>query len=148
MRAFRTLIASLCLVVLAVPVFAASNKAEGTAATVTLDGFQAETATSYSFGVSNVVSDTTGGGGGAGKVTFSDFTYTKRLDADSSKLFKACATGAHFKTATIVMRDAKGNTSNQIVLTDVLIKSIQTSGDSNNVNEVIALTYTKIDFNF
>ena len=138
----------MCVVVLAVPVLAASNKSEGTAATITLDGFQPEAATSYSSGVSNVVSDTTGGGGGASKVTFSDFTYSKRLDADSSKLFKACVTGAHFKSATIVVRDAKGNTSNQIVLTDVLIKSIQTSGDSNNVTEVIALTYAKIDFNF
>jgi hypothetical protein len=106
MRVSRTLVVVLCLV-LAIPVFAASNKSEGTAATVTLDGFDPEAAT---FGVSNVVSDTTGGG--VGKVTFSDFVFSKRLDAQSSKLFKSCTTGAHFKSATIVVRDAKGNTSN------------------------------------
>jgi len=110
MRVSRTLVVALCLVVLAVPVFAESNKSEGTAATITLDGFQPEAVSSYSFGVANVVGDATGGGGGAGKVTFSDFTFTKKLDAQSSKLFKSCVTGVHFKSATIVMRDAKGNT--------------------------------------
>jgi type VI secretion system secreted protein Hcp len=43
-------------------------------------------------------------GGGAGKVSMQDFTFTKSLDKSSPKLFEALATGKHLKDATFVIR--------------------------------------------
>jgi type VI secretion system secreted protein Hcp len=149
MRVSRTYVLVVCFVLLAVPVFAASNsKGDTSPATVSLDGFQALSAMTYSFGISNTISDSTGGGGGAGKATLSDFTFTKTMDASSSKLFKSCASGSHIKQGQITVRDAKGNTLNQITLTDVLVRSVQTSSDGNTVTESISLTYAKIEFSF
>jgi type VI protein secretion system component Hcp len=147
MRVTRTVVIVLCLV-LAVPVFAASNRSDGGAATVKLDGFDSIAASSYSFGVSILISDGSSGGIGTGKVTLSDFTFTKKMDASSSKLFKACAAGTPIKNAIIVVRDEKGNTLNQLMLSPVIIRSVQTSSDGNGVTESISLAYTKIEFQF
>jgi type VI secretion system Hcp family effector len=149
MRVSRTYVLVVCLVVLAVPVFAATaTKPPANGATITIDGFQPEAATAYSFGVVAPTDITGGGGAGTGKVTFSDFTFTKTLDTASPKLFLSCVKGEHIKNATIVMRDDKGNDLTKIMLTDVLIKSVQTSSDGTNVTEAISLTYSKIEFVF
>ena len=149
MRVSRTYVLVVCFVLLAVPVFAASNsKPDTSPATVSLDGFQALSAMTYSFGIANTISDSTGTGAGAGKATLSDFTFTKTVDASSSKLFKSCATGSHIKTGTITIRDDKGNTLNQITLTDVFVKSVQTSSDGTTPTESISFTYSTIEFKY
>ena len=47
-------------------------------------------------------------GAGSGKVKFNEFTIIKQTDAATPALFKACATGAHFPNATLVIRKAGG----------------------------------------
>lgn len=67
------------------------------------------------------------GGGGAGKVSFKDFTITHRIDKASPKLFLACATGQHIPKVTLSvtrMVNEKEVEYYRIILTDVLITSM------------------------
>ena len=88
---------------------------------------------SFSWGASNPVtigSATSGTGGG--KVSVSSFNVMKKTDTASCTLFSACATGAHFPTAHVVMRKAGGT---QLVylqydFTEVYVESVQWSGSS------------------
>jgi type VI secretion system secreted protein Hcp len=66
-------------------------------------------------------------GGGAGKVSFKDFTITHRIDKASPKLFLACATGQHIPKVTLSvtrMVNEKEVEYYRIILTDVLITSM------------------------
>jgi type VI secretion system secreted protein Hcp len=67
-----------------------------------------------------------GGGGGEGKASFHDFTFTHHIDKASPVLLKACATGEHIKDATITVRKAgKGQQEYLIIkLTDVIVTSV------------------------
>jgi type VI secretion system secreted protein Hcp len=69
-------------------------------------------------------------GPGAAKVSFNPFSITKKVDKASPVLFKACASGKHFPSATITMRKAGGSQQEYLVVKmyDVLISSYRTSG--------------------
>ena len=62
---------------------------------------------SWSWGVTNSGTIGRGSGGGTGKATFSDFSFTHHIDKASPILMKACATGEHIKDATITVRKAE-----------------------------------------
>ena len=49
------------------------------------------------------------GGAGAGKIKFNEFNIKKTTDSASPTLFKSCASGSHYKKATIEMRKAGGD---------------------------------------
>jgi len=106
-----------------------------------LDGVQGESTdskhrgdfeiSSFSFGADNGGAQAHGGGGGAGKVSFSSFTITKPLDKFSPLLQKAALGGQHYKEADIFFARKAGGTQQdylEIKLTDVLISSYQTGG--------------------
>ena len=54
---------------------------------------------SFSWGVANATIG--GGGGGAGRATFHDLSFTHTIDKASPRLLQACATGSHLPEATI-----------------------------------------------
>jgi type VI secretion system secreted protein Hcp len=90
---------------------------------------------SFSWGLSQVGVSSTGGGGGAGKVSFQDLHFEKLFDKSSALLAQKCATGAHIVSGTLSMRKAGGDNSGakgddflKIKMTDVLISSYQTAG--------------------
>lgn len=64
----------------------------------------------FSFGVENptTIGSATGGAGG-GKASFHEFTITKNIDSASPAFFKACCSGAHYKSVVIEMRKAGGD---------------------------------------
>jgi type VI secretion system secreted protein Hcp len=105
---------------------------------------------SFSIGASGAQHGS-GGGGGAGKVSFSSFTITKKLDKASPALFKAAAQGTHFKEATIVFRKAgKGQQEFlEYKLNSVLISSIQ-DGTSQKASpiEQVTFKFAKIEETF
>jgi type VI secretion system secreted protein Hcp len=84
---------------------------------------------SWTWGVIQSGSMSFGGGGGAGKATFQDLTFTHRIDKATPLLLKACATGEHIPEATITVRKAgKGQQDYLIVkFSDVLISSVAMS---------------------
>ena len=107
---------------------------------------------SFSWGVSNTGSVSSGGGGGAGKAVNQDFSFSTGLSKASPNLMLACATGRHFPSATLTCRKAGGNQVEflKIKLTDVLVSSYEIGGsphgDAAVPEDSFSLNFAKIDF--
>jgi hypothetical protein len=84
-------------------------------------------------------------GAGAGKVAFKEFSITKTQDSASSKLFQACVTGQHYKSATLYIRKSGGTQAITYDLTNVLISSFQTTSGGERPVESLSLNFTKIE---
>jgi type VI secretion system secreted protein Hcp len=84
----------------------------------------------WSWGEANAGTHETGSGGGAGKVSFSDFNFMTATSKASPKLFLACASGQHIKQAKLVGRKAGKEQQEFLTFTfsDVLVTSYSTSG--------------------
>jgi len=104
---------------------------------------------SWSWGVGNS-GPVSGGISGAGKARFSDLSLTHKIDKASPVLLKACATGEHFKEATIIHRKAgKGQQEFLIFkLNDVMITGVQLSDNEAGLAESLNLTFSKIDIEY
>jgi type VI secretion system secreted protein Hcp len=105
---------------------------------------------SWSWGVSQPGSMSTGGGGGAGKANFSDLSFMHQLDKASPVLMQKCATGDHIKEGTLVSRKAgKGQQEYLIVkMNDILVTSVQPSGSSEHPMESVSIQCSKIDLEY
>jgi type VI secretion system secreted protein Hcp len=106
---------------------------------------------SWSWGVANTGSHSTGGGGGTGKASFSDLAFTHKIDKASPLLLKACATGQHIKEATITRRKAgKGQQEFLIIkMNDVIVTSVAESDASGGDQmESITLAFAKVDLEY
>jgi type VI secretion system secreted protein Hcp len=104
----------------------------------------------WSWGVVQSGSIGHGGGGGAGKASFHDFSFVHRIDKASPLLMKACATGTHIKDATITVRKAgKGQQEYLVIkLSDVLITSVTPSFDGAATSEGVSLQFAKVDLEY
>jgi type VI secretion system secreted protein Hcp len=106
---------------------------------------------SFSWGVTNSGTIGSGGGGGAGRATFHDLSFTHTIDKASPRLLQACATGTHLKEATITHRKAgKGQQEfliikmNDIIITGVSLGDSSAGGTSENVT----LAFAKVDLEY
>jgi type VI secretion system secreted protein Hcp len=102
---------------------------------------------SFSWGMNQTGSF--GGGGGAGKVSVHDISVTKRIDASTPLLMKSCATGQHIKEGIITVRKAgeKPVEYLKIKLTDILISSVQMSGNAGGTpSDAVSLDFKKAVF--
>ena len=102
---------------------------------------------SISWGVTNAGSMAHGSGGGEGKATFHDLSFTHNVDKASAVLMQDCATGTHIKEATITHRKAgKGQQEYLIVkMNDVIITSVTNGGSGGeNVSENVSLAFAKV----
>jgi type VI secretion system secreted protein Hcp len=110
---------------------------------------------SWSWGATNTGTHGVGSGGGAGKVVMNDATFTTPTNKSSPKLFLACATGQHIKSATLVCRKA-GKTQQEyfkIIFSDLLISGYQTGGSGGTGTATLptdqfTLNFTKIELNY
>lgn len=115
---------------------------------------------SFSWGVSNAGSMASGSGGGAGKASFSDLSFTTSVSKASPKLMMACATGQHIPKATLYVRKA-GTTDEYLVitLTDIMVSSYSSSGrgtpnapgstaSSSVPMESISINFTKVEMRY
>ncbi len=64
---------------------------------------------SFSFGGNNAASVGHGSGGGAGRVSLSDFQIMKMTDASSTDLFQKMCSGKHYPKAKLTMYKAGGD---------------------------------------
>jgi len=96
---------------------------------------------SLSWGASQHSSMQSGGGGGAGKVSFSDLTVTAEMDKATPTLLKFCASGKHIASVKLSICKAGGTQIEYatIVLTDVLVTSVQFAGTG---SETIHVNYS------
>jgi type VI secretion system secreted protein Hcp len=102
---------------------------------------------SISWGVSNSGSMAHGSGGGEGKATFHDLSFTHLVDKSSPVLMQSCATGVHLKEGTIVHRKAgKGQQEYLVVkMNDIIVTSVQQSGHSEGgAMESVSLAFGKV----
>ena len=107
--------------------------------------------TSFSMGVSNAGSVSSGGGGGEGKASFHDFNFTHKFDKASPLLMLACATGKHIPTATMTARKAgKGGFEFLFIkMNDVLVTSSQAGGSGDDLPvEAVSLAFAKIEVDY
>ncbi|ALM10169.1 MAG: hemolysin-coregulated protein [Candidatus Peribacter riflensis] len=124
-----------------------------------LDGIEGESASSdhrgeidiqsFSWGVSQMGTGGKGGGSGAGKVSFQDLHFTKRIDKSSPLLMKSVASGKHIAKAVLTGRSADGRDYLVITLSDVMVSSFVQNGDGSDVPaETLSFTYAKIEFEY
>lgn len=108
---------------------------------------------SWSWGASQQGASAGQGGGGAGKVALSDFSFTKKTSKASPLLFLACATGQHIKKAVLTVRKAGGDQQEYLVVTmsDLLVSSYNTGdapGGDVAVVDSCSLNYAKIEIEY
>ena len=74
----------------------------------------------------------------------------KGLDAASTALFKALATGEHFKEATLTAHWGSGATAATMTykLESVVVESIQQSGSSGTPTESLSLAFAKMTWKY
>ena len=99
----------------------------------------------WSWGMSQSGTMHAGGGGGAGKVSVQDISFTKWIDKSSTPLLKACCEGAHFKSAKLIVRKAGGSPLEYLIIEmeKVLVSSLSTggSGGEDRLTENLTLNF-------
>lgn len=105
---------------------------------------------SFSWGLSNAGTFSTGGGGGAGKANFNDISFQMNVNKASPLLFLACATGQHIKEAVLFVRKQGGKQQEyyQIKMSDLLVSSYQAGAGGETVSDSFSLNFTKIEFTY
>lgn len=104
---------------------------------------------SWDWEVSQHTNMHSGSGGGSGKATVNDFTFTHYTDKASPNLLSYCLTGKHIKNVVFVVRKAGGNPLEYLTITftDVLITLVNMSGTSEDEarpREVVKFSFTKV----
>jgi type VI secretion system secreted protein Hcp len=106
---------------------------------------------SWSWGVAQNGTMAIGGGGGAGKASFSDLNFTHNVDKSSPNLLKYCATGKHIPEATIVQRKAGEGQQEYIIvkMTDVIVSNVSsTGGTGGDMTENVSLNFAKVELEY
>jgi type VI secretion system secreted protein Hcp len=106
---------------------------------------------SYSWGVTNSGSMGYGSGGGEGKASFHDLSFTHKIDKASPVLMQACATGVHLKDATITHRKAgKGQQEFLVIkMNDVIITGVTHGGSgADGSSENVTLAFGKVNVEY
>jgi type VI secretion system secreted protein Hcp len=105
---------------------------------------------SFSHGVSNPSSVSTGGGSGTGKCDWSSITIQKQTDTASTKLMLNCANGNHFDQGILTVREAGGTSPVEYLvytMTQVFIDSVSVgeSSGGGKPSESVSMSFAAID---
>ena len=107
---------------------------------------------SFSWGLGQIIGEDgvrPGGSAGVGKVAVNDVSFVKKIDKSSPVLMLSCATGQHMKEGILIGRKAGDKPVEylKIKLTDILISSVQMSGNANGTpSDAISLDFKKAVF--
>jgi type VI secretion system secreted protein Hcp len=106
----------------------------------------------WSWGMSQSGSFHTGGGGGAGKASFQDLSFTKWIDKASPALMIALAKGAHIPECKLTCRKAGEGQQKYIEYTfkKVLVSSVSTggSGGEDRLTENVTLHFGEVKYEY
>jgi type VI secretion system secreted protein Hcp len=105
----------------------------------------------WSWGVAAGAAGT--GGGGVGKASFSDLSFTHRVDRASPLLWRACVTGRHIKEAVLSVTRAGGATQDYLTirLRDVTVTAValaDAAGDSTPPQETVSLAFGSLRYGY
>jgi type VI secretion system secreted protein Hcp len=107
----------------------------------------------WSWGMSQSGTFHAGGGGGSGKVSINDLSFTKYIDKSSPNLMNYCSSGKQYKEAKLTIRKAGGKSPLEyliITLKDVIVTSVSTggSGGEDRLTENVTLNFgaLKLDY--
>jgi len=105
---------------------------------------------SYSWGVTQTGTMSYGGGGGAGKANFGDFSFMMRMNKATPKLMQAVSNGSHIADAILTCRKAgdKQQEYMQYKFYDLLISSYQTSASSEEPTESVSFNFSKMEMEY
>lgn len=105
---------------------------------------------SWSFGATNSGGMSYGGGGGTGKVSMNDISFSKRYDKSSPKLLLHCCNGKHLTKMVFVARKQGEEQLEylKITLTDVLVTSYQASAGGADASDSFSVDFAKIEQEF
>jgi len=105
---------------------------------------------SFSWGVTNAGSMAFGGGGGEGKATFHDLSFTHKVDKASPVLMQTCATGAHLKEGTITVRKSGKGQQEYIIIkmNDIIVTSVTYGGSGDGASENVSIAFAKVDVQY
>jgi type VI secretion system secreted protein Hcp len=108
---------------------------------------------SWSWGISNSASAHVGGGAGSGKANVQDLNVTKYVDASSTPLMLACASGKHFEEALLTVRKAGGDNPVEylkVKMTTVFISAVQHGGSTGDDRhtENVTLNFAKVNVDY
>lgn len=105
---------------------------------------------SWSWGMSQSGTTHMGGGGGSGKASFQDLSFTKYIDSATNALMNSLAKGTHLDKVVLMVRKAGEGQKKYILITmeEVLVTSISTggSGGEDRLTENITLNFGKVAF--
>ncbi len=106
----------------------------------------------WSWGMSQSGTTHMGGGGGSGKASFQDISFTKYIDAATNALMTALAKGTHIAEAELLVRKAGEGQKPyiKIKMEEVLVTSISTggSGGEDRLTENVTLNFGKVAFEY
>ncbi|SEK98867.1 Hcp family type VI secretion system effector [Pseudomonas agarici] len=108
---------------------------------------------SIQWGMNQSGSMHTGSGGGSGKVSINNLSFSKSMDKSSPNLMAACSSGKHFPEATLTVRKAGGTSPVEylvITLKEVMVASYGTNGNQGEdiLHEDIALNFAKVEVSY
>jgi len=107
---------------------------------------------SFSWGMTQTGAHSTGGGGGAGKVSVHDISITKFVDKSSAALMLHCCNGKHIPQGLLTVRKAgeKPLEYLKIKLEDILISGVQHSGHGGGdlLSENLTLNFAKFKMEY
>ena len=107
----------------------------------------------WSWGMSQAGSFHAGGGGGSGKVSIQDLSFTKWIDRSSPNMMQYCAGGKQYKEAKLTVRKAGGKDPVEyltITMKDVIVTSLSTggSGGEDKLTENVTLNFAEVHVSY
>lgn len=106
----------------------------------------------WSWGMSQSGTSHLGGGGGAGKVSVQDLSFTKYVDKASTALMKFCCDGGHVDQCLLTVRKAGQTPLEYIKITmdNVMVTSVSTggSGGEDRITENVTLNFAQVTVDY
>ncbi len=107
---------------------------------------------SWSWGASQTGTTHMGTGGGAGKVSVQDLSFTKFIDRSSPDLLLYICNGKHIKNALLTVRKAGGDPLEylKINMEDLIISGLSTggSGGEDRLTENVTLNFARVKYDY
>jgi type VI secretion system secreted protein Hcp len=108
----------------------------------------------WTWGISNSGTTHQGGGGGAGKASVQDLTFTKYTDAATHALLLSASNGTHHPKAKLVVRKAGGKGAPieyiKIEMEEVLVTAVSCggAGGEDRMTESVSLNFSKVKYEY